>query len=124
MSGIRVDVNGEANGAAKPRDPQPVTVVRDSKPVIVEFATPKSEPSDGEEDVIIVNEGYSKPSSKENDEAFIRNEAYSIFGKMRVEKDGSIVIADPGGPDDSSCKHFIYGRIYSANKSFNPNQLI
>ena len=83
---------------------QPVTVERDPEPVIVEFGKPKSQPNAGEE-VIIVNEGYSK----ENDEVFIKNEAFSIFGKMRVKpEDGSIVVAQPGaGRDDLSCKHFI-----------------
>jgi len=112
-------VNGAAN--CKPR----VTVVRDPKPVIVEFAKPKSQPTGGEEVVIIDNESFPA----ERDEINVNNETLSIFGKMRVKPDGSIVVAKPEDAyDPASCKHFISRITYertmyacSANKTFNPN---
>jgi len=91
--------NGIAN--CKPRR---VKVVRDSKPVIVEFAKPKSQPTRSDGGVVIIeNEGFTTEKKEIN----INNETFSIFGKMRVEKDGSIVVAEPGDTYDSSCKHFI-----------------
>lgn len=72
---------------------------RRDKPVTVEVERLCSE----EDEVMII-----KPEGtyhKENDEIIVeeRRRTY-ISGKLRVKKDGSVVVTNPGDPDDASCE--------------------
>jgi len=54
----------------------------------------------------------NKPSDERAKEEVVWNtHKYSVFGKMRVKEDGSVVAVDreniaEGHPNDPSCKHF------------------
>lgn len=79
------------------------TWIRDPNPVVLEIAKPKShQPSSEEDEIIIINEGYSR---REQDEIQIRDEVFSVSGMMRVNQNGSIFAAR-GTHDqtDLSCK--------------------
>ena len=66
-------------------------LIRDPKPVMVQLATPKSQPSsdnkagDGDEQIIIVNEAYFKDDSNE---ITIGNEAFKISGTTVCARKG------------------------------------